>query len=145
MACLVLRLSILPSLLAQPVNRFLRESGQVVANSAVTDASGLRVMRPERTKIESGFCIFGSTNDVESAFPARIREEMQRNVARPRKLLADTRLFVLPFSSLKRPIIISESGVTRPELLNRAWLCAIEAQGMPKGIICESLEGNQAP
>ena len=32
-------------------------------------------------------------------------EEDERNVAHPRKLLADTRLFVLPFRSLKRPVI----------------------------------------
>ena len=43
--------------------------------------SGLPAIRPERTKIKSGSYNFGSTNNVESAFPARVWEEMHQNVA----------------------------------------------------------------
>jgi hypothetical protein len=44
-----------------------RESG-----SYLSVMSGLAVILPERTKIKSGSYNFGSTNNVESAFPARV-------------------------------------------------------------------------
>src|SRR5215469_2137124 len=67
--------------------------------------SGLPVIRPKRTRIESEFNNFGSTNDVESAFPARVWEEMHQNVADPRELVAESCLFKLWLCGLERPIV----------------------------------------
>src|SRR5579859_3156913 len=44
-------------------------------------------------------------HNVESALPARIREEIQQNVANPRDLVAESCLFKLWLSGLERPII----------------------------------------
>src|SRR5579863_1181184 len=48
---------------------------------------------------------FGSLNKVESALPARIREEIHQNVADPRELVAESRVCNLWLSGLERPII----------------------------------------
>src|SRR5580658_4419277 len=66
---------------------------------------GLPVIRPERTKIKSGSYNFGSTNNVESAFPARVWEEMHKNVPDPRELVTESCLFKLPVCGLERPIV----------------------------------------
>src|ERR1700744_2152053 len=62
-------------------------------------------IRPERIKIKSGSYNFGSTNNMESEFPARVREEMQQNVAEPREFVTESCLFKLPICGLERPIV----------------------------------------
>lgn len=62
-------------------------------------------MRPERTKSKSGSYNFGSMNNVESAFPARVWEEMHQNVADPRELVTESCLFKLSICGLERPIV----------------------------------------
>jgi len=47
----------------------------------------------------------GLADNFQGAFPARIREEMERDVAHRCKFLADTRLFGVAFRSLKRPVV----------------------------------------
>ena len=44
-------------------------------------------------------------NNVESAFPARIWEEIHQNVADPRELVTESCLFKLPVCGLERPIV----------------------------------------
>jgi hypothetical protein len=61
----------------------------------------LPVTRPERPRIEIGIHNFGSMNKVESAFPARIREEMHQNVAHPRELVTESCLFKLSICGLE--------------------------------------------
>jgi hypothetical protein len=58
-------------------------------------------IRPERTWIKSGSCNFSSTNNVESAFPTRVWEEMHQNVAHPRELVTDSCLFKLSISGIE--------------------------------------------
>ena len=48
---------------------------------------------------------FGSMNNVESAFPTRILEEMHQNVAHPRELVTESCLFKLSICGLERPIV----------------------------------------
>ena len=44
-------------------------------------------------------------NNVESAFPTRVWEEMHKYVADPRELVTDSCLFKLSISGLERPIV----------------------------------------
>src|SRR5579863_1040587 len=67
--------------------------------------SGLPGHSTDAHKIKSGSNNFDSTNDVESAFPACVWEEMHQNVADPRELVTDSCLFKLPVRGLERPIV----------------------------------------
>jgi hypothetical protein len=80
------------TLLALGFRRSNRPAGDV--DQAIIE--GEAVIRPERIKIKSGSYNFGSTNNVESAFPARVWEEMHQNVADPRELVTESCLFKLP-------------------------------------------------
>ena len=44
-------------------------------------------------------------NNVESAFPSRILEEMHQNVAHPCELVTESCLFKLSICGLERPIV----------------------------------------
>ena len=97
----------------EPLDRVLTvHSGRIVDNTEVCQifalagiVSVLTVIRPERTKIKSGSYNFGSTNNVESAFPARVWEEMHQNVADPREFVTESCLFKLSICGLERPIV----------------------------------------
>jgi hypothetical protein len=69
-------------------------------SAVVSEISASGVTRSERTNIESG-CSLGSMNNVESALPSRIREEIHQNVADPRELVAESCLFKLWLSGLE--------------------------------------------
>ena len=73
------------------MNQPITENGQLFVlvlcfalRTKEAHTSALPVTRPGTQEDRIGIHNFGSMNNVESAFPARIREEMHQNVAEPR-------------------------------------------------------------